>query len=337
MADERNNQQSEPRQPKDLKGLLKFCMEATRGEDAPGTSTFETMPEERKKWLEEALTSMTVSPTERMLACIKMIQDAEEDTEDGTEQQVKAVSELQDWADDLDIANDFIKLNGMCIMPKLMGSEVSELRWRCLELLGVLAQNNPFVQSKLISLKLMPALLHMVDTDPNPTVRTKAMYAVSCLVRSNAAAQADFVAAGGLQVLLNAVASSEDKLRIKATFLMTAICEDNPGLRDTLTRDGAVQLLIKLLKETEHCDYHEHLMSALLNLVTNNAAAKSLCLEESVDLKTFLCSRIHLLNDKEEFLEEKEYADKILQILNTDMGSFSSQQPAENNMAVLPV
>ncbi|KAK3757938.1 hypothetical protein RRG08_058252 [Elysia crispata] len=336
MAEDRNNEHIGPRTPRDIKGLLKFCMEATRNEDAPGTSSFETMPEERKKWLEDALTSMSVSPVERMLLCVKMIQEAEEDTEDGTEQQIKAVTELQDWGEDMDIANDFIKINGMCIVPKLLGSEVSELRWRCLELLGTLAQNNPFVQNKLISLKLMPALLTLVDTDPNPTVRVKAMYAVSCLVRSNHAAQAEFVAGGGLKVLLNAVANTEEKLRIKGTFLMTALCEHNPGLRDTLTSDGAVQLLIKLLKEKEHCNHHEHLMSALLNLVTDNAAARALCLDETVDLKTFLCSRIRLLTNKDEFMEEREYADKLLQILNADMESGSQQQSA-SNMAVLPV
>ena len=47
---------------------------------------------------------MTVSPTERMLLCVKVIQEAE-DTDEGTEQQVKAVTEIQDWAEDLDIAN----------------------------------------------------------------------------------------------------------------------------------------------------------------------------------------------------------------------------------------
>ncbi|RUS90247.1 hypothetical protein EGW08_002028 [Elysia chlorotica] len=336
MAEDRNNGPSEPRQPRNMKGLLKFCMEATRNEDAPGPSSFETMSEERKKWLEEALTSMSVSPAERMTVCMKMIQEAEADTEDGTEQQIKAVTELQDWAEDMDIANDFIKMNGMCIVPKLIGSEVSELRWRCLELLGTLSQNNPFVQNKLISLKLMPALLNLVDADPNPTVRVKAMFAVSCLVRSNLAAHEEFVASGGLGVLVNAVASTEEKLRIKATFLMTALCEDNPGLRDTLTSDGAVQLMIKLLKESEHCNSHEHLMSALLNLVTNNAAAKALCLDETVDLKSFLCSRIHFLNDKEEFMEEKEYANRLLQVLNSDVQT-SSQQHSTSNMAVLPV
>ena len=47
---------------------------------------------------------MTVSPVERMNICIKVIEEAEKDTEEGTAQQVKALEELQEWADDMDIA-----------------------------------------------------------------------------------------------------------------------------------------------------------------------------------------------------------------------------------------
>ncbi|GFO34023.1 hsp70-binding protein 1-like [Plakobranchus ocellatus] len=287
MADERNNESNGPRQPKDVKALLKFCIEATRGEDAPQDSTFESMSEERKKWLEEALTSMTVSPTERMLLCIKVIQEAEEDTEEGTELQIKSVSELQDWAEDMDIANDFIKINGLSIMPKLMSSEVSELRWRGLELLGNLSQNNPVVQDKLISSRLLPALLAMVDTDPNPLVRVKALYAISY----------------------------------------------------TLSSNGTVQLLVKLLKDSEHSISHEHLMSALLQLVTDNAAARQICLSDDLGVKSFLCSRLKLIDGKEEFMEEKEYAEKLLELLNTETGQLSSsvQHGSRNNMAVLPI
>ena len=76
---------------------------------------------------------------------------------------------------------------------------------------------------------------------------------------------------------------------------------------DTLTGEGAVQLLIKLLKEGEHCNNHEYLMSALLELVTDNAAARTLCLDEAIDLRSFLCSRIRLLTDKEEFMVRKTF------------------------------
>merc|ERR1712107_829147 len=49
----------QPRQPKDLQGLLKFCMEATVNEDAPAVpgdpaARLAAMEPERRAWLEEA-------------------------------------------------------------------------------------------------------------------------------------------------------------------------------------------------------------------------------------------------------------------------------------------
>ena len=60
---------------------------------------------------------MTVSPVERMSVCLQVIEAAEVDTAEGTEQTVKALEELQDWAEDMDTAagNFFI-----CYPPPLI-------------------------------------------------------------------------------------------------------------------------------------------------------------------------------------------------------------------------
>ncbi|KAK0048059.1 hsp70-binding protein 1 [Biomphalaria pfeifferi] len=306
------------RAPKNLKGLLRFCMEATRSEDAPNSSEImEPMSEDRRKWLEEALTSMSVNPVERMNSCVKAIQEAVSDTEEGTEQQIMAVSELQDWGEDLDIAGDFIKINGLCIVPKLLSSEVSELRWRCLELLGNLSQNNPVAQTALLTLKLLPVFLHMIDSDPNPTVQIKALYAVSCLVRNNSDAQTQLLAHDGLPVLLCALHSEEEKLRVKATFMISSICSSNPALKDSLVEVGVVEKLVTLLKGEEHGHTHEHILSALLTIVTDHVVAWNKCCSGEMGLKTFLTQRIQFLEGKEQFKEEKEYAEQLLQVLNT--------------------
>ena len=47
---------------------------------------------------------MSVSPVERMKICLSVIENAEIDTEEGTEKQEKALEELQDWVEDIDIA-----------------------------------------------------------------------------------------------------------------------------------------------------------------------------------------------------------------------------------------
>lgn len=52
----------QPRQPRDLQGLLRFCVQATSAEDAPAPSNQAPMDSERRRWLEEAINSMTVNP-----------------------------------------------------------------------------------------------------------------------------------------------------------------------------------------------------------------------------------------------------------------------------------
>ncbi|BFZ19877.1 hypothetical protein BsWGS_22916 [Bradybaena similaris] len=327
----------EQRPVKDMKALLKFCMEATRREDAPSESTFTAMSEERKKWLEEAMNAMTVSPIERVNLCLTMIEEAEADTEVGTEQQIRALSELQDWVEDIDIAKDLIKVNGLRVVPKLISSEVSEIRWRCLELLGNLSQNNPVAQETLLSFKMLPPMLLLVETDSNPTVRVKALYAISCLVRSHTEALQQFMAHDGLSVLMKCITSDIERLRVKATFMLSSICSSNPALRDALVAKGTVEQLVQILKDEEHNATHEHIMSALVNLASGHAAAREKCLSVDLDLRSFLCQRIRFLEGKEPFQEEKEYAEKLLHILNTSPGHQPSSHDSDKHLSLMAV
>lgn len=313
-------------------------MEATKAEDAPSaTSTiFEPLSEERKKWLTEALTNMSVSPVERMTLCLEVIEGSEVNTEEGTEAQVKALEELQQWAEEFDSACDFIKIRGLHVIPALLSSEVSQLRWQGLELLALLAQNNPFTQTAILESHLLPVFLAMADADDHPTVRVKAIYAVSCLVRSNEAAQTSLLATDGLSVLVRALDSDNEKVKLKATFLMSALCGDNPGFKDGFLQHGAVEQLVTLLKSSPHSTLHEHLMAALLAIVTDNAVARERCLEDQLDLKTFLCGRMKEIQDKEEWEDENDYASSLLKVLNSPPPTTQASQPnTSNNMQLM--
>ncbi|CAL1534713.1 unnamed protein product [Lymnaea stagnalis] len=333
MSNQENDVPSNIRPVKNIKGLLRFCMEATRSEDAPhptDSEIFEPLTEERKKWLENALACMTVNPVERMMICLTAIEEAEQDTESGTEQQIRALTELQEWAEDLDIAGDFIKINGLRIVPKLLSSEVSELRWRCLELLGNLAQNNPTAQTALLTLKLLPAFLLLADTDPNPKVQIKALYAISCLVRSNTEAHTQLLAHDGLVVFVRALGNEEEKLKVKAAFLVSAICNSNPALKDNLVAIGAVEQLVSLLKEESHGSTHEHVMSALLTLVTDHTKAWEKCSSPELGVKSLLQQRIQFLEGKEQYEEEREYAQQLLKLLNSPSSQVSTHASPSN-------
>lgn len=67
----------------------------------------------------------------------------------------------------------------LCVSQYLCHAQ-SGLRWRAAQLIASCAQNMPQVQVYLLSTGALPKLLQLVDSDPNSTVRVKALYAVSC-------------------------------------------------------------------------------------------------------------------------------------------------------------
>lgn len=315
MSDENNGHNQGSRPAKNIKGLLRFCMEATRGEDAPNTRIVEPMSEERKQWLENAFRHMTVSPVERMSVCLQVIEAAEVDTAEGTEQTVKALEELQDWAEDMDTAADFIKIGGLRVLPLLLSSEVSELRWRGLELLGTLVQNNPNTQAAVCKVQLLPALLALADLDHNPRVRVKALFSVSCLVRTNPAGQKSLLDSGGIAVLVRALNSEEEKARVKAAFLASALCIEDPSIKDVFVNCGAVEALARQLAAVGDDEEAQHLLACLHSLVDQHPAAWQHCQDPELHLTELLSDRLEKARGREECQEEREFADKLLQYL----------------------
>lgn len=67
----------------------------------------------------------------------------------------------------------------LCVSQYLSHAQ-SGLRWRAAQLIASCAQNMPQVQVHLLSIGALPKLLQLTDSDPHPTVRVKALYAVSC-------------------------------------------------------------------------------------------------------------------------------------------------------------
>lgn len=76
---------------------------------------------------------------------------------------------------------DLMVLGGLelCVSQYLCHIQ-SGLRWRAAQLIASCAQNMPQVQLHLLSIGALPKLLQLIDSDPNSTVRVKALYAISC-------------------------------------------------------------------------------------------------------------------------------------------------------------
>lgn len=302
------------RMPKNMKDLLKMCI-TSQPEEAEGTEdgpSLQPMSKERKEWLETALTEMTVSPVQRMKECLQKLSNKELDDVDV---KIAALEELIEWCENLDFAIDFHKIGGYPVLPELMDDEEPEIRWNTLELIAALVQNNPYCQTAAIEAGLIPLMLHKLDNDTNNTVKVKALYAISCLTRDVPESLKVFLDNDGLSVVMRAMQTDVDKLKIKASFMLSTLCTDNPEVKDILCKIGMIDQLVGHLNE-EHGSYHEHMMSALLALIRDHTPAQNECQRSELNLGELLTNRIKYLQGKDEFMEEREYATEIMKILS---------------------
>lgn len=136
---------------------------------------------QRKKFLNEALSSLTVNVIDEVQKDVVRLQNVVElRPEDDPSDYEAALERMSDYCDSMDIANDFYKVGGFSVFGPCLNSPHEGIRWRCADLIAELTQNNPFCQERVLEAGFMPILLYMVDTDSNDLARIKSLYAVSC-------------------------------------------------------------------------------------------------------------------------------------------------------------
>jgi len=101
------------------------------------------------------------------------------------------------------------------VLPSLNSSSTL-VRSEAIRLLGSAAQSNIAVQIAALESGSINALLHVLALDQDPTVRSRALYALSCLVRRFPAAQIKLLASGGLEVLATLFQNeAQDNLKLQ--------------------------------------------------------------------------------------------------------------------------
>ncbi|XP_028153870.1 hsp70-binding protein 1 [Diabrotica virgifera virgifera] len=309
--------ENQPRQPMSLQGLLRFSMEATRAEDAPSNSEFAPMDEERKKFLEEALNSMSVDVVQIMQRQIAFLKGVESvDPSECNTNYLEAIETILEYVDNIDIANDFHKIGGFTTIYPCMKSKDSKIRAAGCELLAVLCQNNPYCQTVVLDNEFIPKLLHMIENDNDGQVVTKAIYALGGIVRDNPEGLTQLIHYNGLTMLLNCLKSNHENVIIKSAFLLGTLCRATPNLKEKLTSLGCVPQLISLFL-TERSACHEHVMSLLVSVLEDNPVAVDQFKNHSPDMRDSLQRYLSGVNNREECLEEETYCKRLLHILQS--------------------
>ncbi|KAJ3642179.1 hypothetical protein Zmor_024987 [Zophobas morio] len=169
----------QPRQPTSLQGLLKFAMDATKAEDAPHEPHVQPMDEARRKFLEQALHSLTIDVIEILLKQIKILENVDALEEGGDDCQYRvALDTISDHVCDVDTANDFHKIGGFVIVGPCLRCKSPKVRAEVCNLLAELCQNNPYCQRVVLENGIMPVLVDLVENDGEVAVVVKALYAM---------------------------------------------------------------------------------------------------------------------------------------------------------------
>ena len=305
----------QPRQPKDLPGLLKFCVEATKAEDAPGDteSTIANMDPERRQWLEQALAGMSVDVVKELVEAIKVLNSSSVQDPNASEEDLEKIEYIfdctGDWVGQVDMANNFHKIGGFDSLFKCLKSPHASVRNQAGNIIAELSQNNPYCQENFVKENFLELLFNILKSDYD--VQVKAMYAISCIVRDSSMAQDKFLELNGPAVVMNTTMESKsEKLRIKACFFISALCEENGAIKQAFIDMGLPRQILTLMQMEEHQQSHEHMTRALLVVLTDEVK-KELVNSSELNLKTFLQERLDLIKGQEEFDEERMYLQEI--------------------------
>lgn len=308
---EENNQQ--PRNPRDMQALLKFCLDATRGEDAPATDV-EAMDEERRQWLQEALAGMSVDVVQQLTNGIKVLLDSGNELEDKEE----TLDRLEDWLGNIDMAINFHKIGGFPALWQCLTSEHPTLRSGSAHLVAEISQNNPYCQDKFLADGFLGVLTSQLDKDSDETCRVKALYAISCMCREYPPAVAAFAALDGWSVLLRAIQTTHvPRLRTKACFFLSHVVLNDPSLVADLVSMGLVLQLAAVLQEP-HDLTHEHVLSALLTLARGSSDARHEVADSRLKMEQLLSDKYRELEGQEEYSEARDHCRALLALCFKD-------------------
>ncbi|XP_042200836.1 hsp70-binding protein 1 isoform X2 [Callorhinchus milii] len=314
------------RHPQNLQGLLRLSVEA--GTVGDGVPELHPMAEQRRQWLQDALSDAfdgQLDELKQIKQCLQILYEPPDEDTGGEGRKERALDLVADLCENLDNARDFCKLDGMkLVVETLLQCADPELRWRSANIIGTCSQNNPFVQQCALGLGAIQILLDLLNNDENDLVRIKALFAVSCLVREQEAGLQEFVDHDGFSVLMRAMQSRVEKLKVKAAFLLQNLLGSHPEHKEVLCSMGMVQQLVSLI-QAEHEAFHEHVLGALYSLVSHFPRGVKQCKIPELGLENILMERVRMLKNQEEFQEELDFCEKLLQ-------TCFSGQSEENGM-----
>ncbi|KAI0292991.1 armadillo-type protein [Multifurca ochricompacta] len=202
-----------------MQGLLRWGIENSTTGDDPNT----VVPLTRRTDLDPGIIDVILGKpdSELMKTALANAQDSSLD-EDARSM---ALDDLEMLVENIDNANDLEKLKMWEPLQDLLSSPSDNMKTQALWVIGTALQNNPAAQNAYFAHEPLPTVLSFLSpsTRSSRQLRSKAIYALSGLLKHNAAAIAPFEAAGGWHTLRGALSDSDISVRRKTAFLLNTL------------------------------------------------------------------------------------------------------------------
>uniref|UniRef100_A0A1B6ET86 Nucleotide exchange factor Fes1 domain-containing protein n=1 Tax=Cuerna arida TaxID=1464854 RepID=A0A1B6ET86_9HEMI len=307
-------------QPKNLQELLRLStmLQSSYNEGDSGSSSrpSTTISEDREDFLRNALANLSVDVISNLKEQLQILNEITDGNQPITnlERYENTFERITDHVFNIDMANVFYQIGGMEVIVKLLRHPLGLIRWRAASIISECCQNNPYCKSRSLSDDLFSLLMNMALNNPDSNCQFKAISAISAIVGDNAEGINQFKKHNGLKIINHGLNSGNEKMIVKTAFLIMALCNTDPTMKDELIHTPIVENLLTLTRLTDTL-FAEHLLSALLTLIRNNDAAIKQCLRKELGLCDYLKQSISLTSNDESFQDYVAHASELLQIL----------------------
>ncbi|KAF5729377.1 hypothetical protein HS088_TW21G01542 [Tripterygium wilfordii] len=315
-------------------GLLKWSLA-----HSDGTGANRNLSEEDRRWFMEAMQAQTVDVVKRMKEITLVMQTPEQvlESQGVTPADIEdMLDELQEHVESIDMANDLHSIGGLVPLLGYLRNSHENIRAKAAEVVTTIVQNNPKSQQLVMEANGLEPLLSNFVSDPDVTVRTKALGALSSLIRHNKPGIAAFRLANGYAALRDALGSENVRFQRKALNLIHYLLHENSADCSVVNELGFPRLMLHLAS-SEDAEVREAALRGLLEVASDKTIENSGGLDEQNEkLKQILEERIKGISSMsaEDLGAAKEERQLIDHLWNTCYKEPSSLR--EKGLLVLP-
>ncbi|XP_065853323.1 uncharacterized protein [Euphorbia lathyris] len=266
-------------------GLLKWSLAHT-----DGTASARNLSEEDRKWFMEAMQSQSVDVIKRMKE-ISLVMQAPESV---LESQGVTPADLEDMLEELQEHVESIDMANGGLVPLLgyLRNSHANIRAKAAEVVTTVVQNNPRCQQLVMEASGLEPLLSNFKSDPDVTVRTKALGAISSLIRHNKPGIAAFRLGNGYTALREALSSDSVRFQRKALNLIHYLLHENSSDCSIVSELGFPRIMLHLAS-SEDAEVREAALRGLLDIAQDQTHGIGGTLSEDDEkLKQLLEDRI---------------------------------------------